>query len=325
MQVASRASPAAAAATSCSCLLYAGKFSGCFGVLLFLGVFLLAALVVLRQALSPGLVRAASIMLIFVAGLAGALLPWCLRSAESAPVLLGRGNALSAGVMLAAGFIHLLGDSAQELQPPPPPCAPDRAGGHRLEMSAEGYPVAMLLCTVGFMLTLILEELGHFLTRDQRVIVANASADSEMTAFDVPIEAGRRSRKGPVDRATEPVHHSSFSTKVVLAAALSFHSVMEGMALGAVPVDGVLQILLTILAHKSLAAFALGSTLLRGDADPSFGRFVAIGTAFASASPLGSLLAIWAEEVLTPTFAPVILALSAGTFICEYTVYAPPC
>ena len=94
---------------------------------------------------------------------------------------------------------------------------------------------------------------------------------------------------------------------------------MEGMALGAVPVDGVLQILLTILAHKSLAAFALGSTLLRGDAAPSFGRFVTIGTAFASASPLGSLLAIWAEEVLTPTFAPVILALSAGTFICEYT------
>ena len=32
--------------------------------------------------------------------------------------------------------------------------------------SDEPYPVAMLLCTVGFMCTLILEELGHYLIHD---------------------------------------------------------------------------------------------------------------------------------------------------------------
>jgi hypothetical protein len=62
---------------------------------------------------SVGAVRTVAIVLVFVAGLAGAFLPWRLRSSAR---MLARGNSLSAGVMLAAGLIHLLGDAASSRQ-----------------------------------------------------------------------------------------------------------------------------------------------------------------------------------------------------------------
>lgn len=67
-------------------------------------------------------------------------------------------------------------------------------------------------------------------------------------------------------------------------------------------------------AHKSLAGFALGTSLLRGGTSPT--RFVVVGGAFASASPCGALLSSAGAWLLgTTTFAPVVIGLSAGTFL----------
>lgn len=304
---------------------------------------LLLALVLLLglfpQALSPAMTRTLAILLVLVAGLTGALLPWWLRAASSDyHIWMARGNCLSAGVMFAAGVIHLLGDSTEQLAPLTP-CSPGLHGcnGQLLRnltcpatkgraKQPQNYPKAMLLCTLGFMLTFVIEEVGYWLNQCIQVEDSIAAVDdddtrslgSDSATTPTPVTVrGHMQQLQPVaaldlDAARRP---STMFTKLMLAAALSFHSIMEGMALGAVPSADVLEILLTILAHKSLAAFALGSTLLAGDDAPSPVRFVGVAVLFSIASPAGSVMAIWADTE-EPEFAPVVLALSSGTFIC---------
>ena len=228
---------------------------------------------------SVGAVRAVAILLVFVAGLGGAFLPWRLRSSAA---MLARGNSLSAGVMLAAGLIHLLGDASRELATPGSCGAAGKAGAAAQE-APEPYPLAMLLCSIGFIVTMVAEGAGHYWQRRGGAELVGASAAA-----------------GP---------------SLLLAAALGFHSVLEGLALGVVDDKSeILALLLTILAHKSLAGFALGTSLLRGGTPP--GRFIAVGGAFALASPCGAVMASMGKWLVdAAVFAPIVIGLSSGTFL----------
>jgi zinc transporter 1/2/3 len=55
----------------------------------------------------------------------------------------------------------------------------------------------------------------------------------------------------------------SFATAVLLAAALCIHSILEGIALGAQQnMRDTQDIMLAIAAHKGLAAYALGASIV---------------------------------------------------------------
>ena len=222
---------------------------------------------------STGTVRSVAILLVFLAGFGGALCPWWL---SSSPRLLARGNSLSAGVMLSAGLIHLAGDASRELAPEPT-CG---SGGGAAHQPVPEYPVAMLLCSTGFVLTLVAEGLSRHWS-------------------------SQGGGSGP-------------GSRLLLTTALSFHSVLEGIALGVVEEEGTLiSILVTILAHKSLAAFALGSSLLNGGTTP--GVFLAVAFGFASASPLGALLSAAGVDAVGEAarswMVPAAIGLSGGTFL----------
>ena len=73
--------------------------------------------------------------------------------------------------------------------------------------------------------------------------------------------------------------------------------------------DEITSILLAILAHKSLAAFALGNRILRSN--PPLPAYLAQTLAFALATPLGACLAL----VAPVSAAPALLGLSSGTFL----------
>lgn len=107
-------------------------------------------------------VRAVAILLVLAAGLLGAFMPWWLRSSAR---MLARGNSLSAGVMLSAGLIHMLGDASRELAPAWA-CAVNVNGINSSAPAAieppEAYPLAMLLCSVGFIVTMAAEGAGHY-------------------------------------------------------------------------------------------------------------------------------------------------------------------
>mmetsp|Transcript_1014 Transcript_1014/g.3430 ORF Transcript_1014/g.3430 Transcript_1014/m.3430 type:complete len:440 (+) Transcript_1014:100-1419(+) len=100
--------------------------------------------------------------------------------------------------------------------------------------------------------------------------------------------------------------------------ALCFHSVMEGLGMGSSEKERLLlPVMLAILAHKGLAAFALGCSLTQSDL-PSW-RFWAFVSIFASGTPIGCLVGMLSTRmggvVSKSTASGICIALSSGTFL----------
>ncbi len=154
------------------------------------------------------------------------------------------------------------------------------------------YPLASLICAGGFLLVLLIEK----------VIVGG---DEERLAAEA-------SRSGDA------------MLPYVLALVLSVHSLIAGMALGAESqLATSVALFIAIIAHKGVAAFALGVSLERGAVRRS--RSIGIVSLFSVMTPLGilagaglgALLSGRAEHWFEGTFD----ALAAGTFLYVAVVY----
>ena len=215
--------------------------------------------------------RIVAIVSIFAAGLGGAALPFAVSARW--PRLLGLLNAAAAGVFLAAALVHLLDDAEQN-------------GGLQRWSEVEGgryaFPWAPAFCLLGFLLLTLVGEVARALaegTADPGLLGASPQRQPE---GDVQSQgegdgdfARRRPRRG--SNHGEPLSPSSVEfggdryvetgegalTAVVVFAALSVHSVLAGLPLGA---EGegtsAYGLFIAIMAHKSLAAFALGSNFV---------------------------------------------------------------
>ncbi len=190
---------------------------------------------------------------------------------------LGWGNALAAGVFLGAAWIHML---------------PDAADGWR-ELGWD-YPMGYLLAACGFILMLLFE---HVLLPESAHEVVHAPSNERFAHLR---ENGR----------------SAFTAYAVLIA-LSAHSFMAGLALGAQPeLAGALVIFLAIMAHKSIGGFALGVSLVRNRMPTR--RAWSLLALFAAATPLGILVGAGVGEALDGRMRvaceAAFLALAAGSF-----------
>ena len=124
------------------------------------------------------------------------------------PKWLSRATSFGGGDFLGAGLLHLLPESSEVLD--------------------QDFPRANLLCCVGFLLVLGLEEM-------------------------LP----------QVESKRNTLSTSDASTSLALVAALSFHSLFDGLAIGSTTSNGQLKaVSIAILAHKPVSAFALGSILV---------------------------------------------------------------
>lgn len=83
----------------------------------------------------------------------------------------------------------------------------------------------------------------------------------------------------------------TFFTACFLGVALSIHSILEGLALGSQQtISDSKDIFIAIIAHKGLAAYALGATLV--DSCTSTLRFWSVISSFSLATPLGVIIGI---------------------------------
>ncbi|KAK9787611.1 hypothetical protein WJX73_010713 [Symbiochloris irregularis] len=106
----------------------------------------------------------------------------------------------------------------------------------------------------------------------------------------------------------------SFTTAVLMAVALCFHSILEGAAMGAQDnVVDTMHIFIAIAAHKGLAAYALGSSLV--DSQSEGHRFWTVIGSFAGATPLGILIGNLLASFGTGRAAASLSALASGTFL----------
>ena len=185
------------------------------------------------------------LLAILVAGALGAALPLLRRGSAPNDRILGWGNSFAAGVFLAAGLVHMLPD-ADEI------------------WASLGwlYPMAFALAAFAFIFMLLVE---HVLLPEQAHQEVHAPSGERFTRI-----------------AEHP--HDTLSVYAILTA-LSIHSLLAGLALGAQPeLSRVLVISLAIVAHKSAAGFALGVSLARSSLPPAQSwRLVAL---FATATPI---------------------------------------
>ncbi|PNW82918.1 hypothetical protein CHLRE_06g299600v5 [Chlamydomonas reinhardtii] len=106
----------------------------------------------------------------------------------------------------------------------------------------------------------------------------------------------------------------SFATAVLLAAALCIHSILEGMALGAqVSMRSTEDIMMAIAAHKGLAAYALGASIVESGASST--RFWTVIGLFAAATPLGILMGYGLSSSANSKPGAALSALASGTFL----------
>ncbi|KAI9909630.1 hypothetical protein PsorP6_014601 [Peronosclerospora sorghi] len=273
---------------------------------------------------SVAVFKLVSIVCIWLVGLVGGLLPVVLAlkpRSESSPVA-RLVNAFSGGVFLAGGFFHLLH------------AAIENPALRRWSTEDDGryaFPYAEMFCTVGFLGLLLVEQAAQArLTTSHAstyAYVAATSEDEDAREADATETSGTyveemddegqgltRVRVGD-KKAEHEAKAASFAVALVLFLALSFHSVLEGLGIGA-QTETAWSVFGAIVLHKGLAAFALGSGLVQS-AMPR-GHVVLHMVVFSFMSILGILLGwILAADASTEDSAAagICVALASGTFI----------
>lgn len=152
-----------------------------------------------------------------------------------------------------------------------------------------GYPMAFTLAGSAFALILLLEH----------VVVATGGTAHEATVVT-------------------SLHERPEVYPYALIVALSVHSILAGMALGAQDrLGNIMIIFAAIIAHKSSAAFALGVSFVRGGLDHALA--MRLMTAFTLTTPVGVVLGTAISGALDGRtelyFDSTFTALAAGTFV----------
>jgi zinc transporter 1/2/3 len=220
--------------------------------------------------------------LLATALLCGALPLWRRDDGDAASQrLLEWGNAFAAGIFLGAGFVHMLPEAS--------------AAWTQLGWQ---YPIATLLAAAAIVFMLLFE---HVLPPEHAHHAMHAPSSDRFRAH-------AHHRGAP--------HADPPGAVYAILIALSIHSLLEGLALGAQrELRSALVIFVAILAHKSMEGFALGVSLARAALPPA--RANSLLALFAAATPIGIVAGATVgalEGPLRLACEAAFLSLAAGTF-----------
>ncbi|RZC93668.1 hypothetical protein C5167_007709 [Papaver somniferum] len=215
--------------------------------------------------------------------------PYFLRWNETFLLL---GTQFAGGIFLATSLLHFLSDSNETFE----------------DLTENHYPFAYMLASFGYIFTMLCDCIILYVT--QR---SHSSGDAKI---EVDVEEQERNRIAPsahLQPAEVLFRSSSFSDTVLLIAALCFHSVFEGIAIGVADNKAdAWRSLWTISLHKVFAAIAMGIALLRLLPDRPFLATIAYSFAFAISSPIGVGIGIGIDATTQGKVADWIYAISMG-------------
>uniref|UniRef100_K3WWH9 Zinc/iron permease n=1 Tax=Globisporangium ultimum (strain ATCC 200006 / CBS 805.95 / DAOM BR144) TaxID=431595 RepID=K3WWH9_GLOUD len=289
-----------------------------------------------------------SIAAIWLVGLIGGLVPALLASKKQhstrTKYVLSVLNAFSGGVFLAGGFFHLLHSAVEN---------PALQKWSTIDDGRYEFPYAEMFCTLGFLGLLLLEQgahaqMGSHEASSKAAAYVPARHDDDLDeeygsrgdASDTYVEeedeeddeenALRGFATSSKVRSPSSHHHSghshghshlgpapagsSLAVAIVLFIALSFHSVLEGLGIGA-QTSSAWGVFLAIVVHKGLAAFALGSGLVQSSLKTS--HVILYMVVFSFMSIIGIIIGwiIAADSSEDSAAAGICVALASGTFI----------
>lgn len=283
-----------------------------------------------------------SLVSIWLVGLGGGLVPALLATRKQHSPLVQYAlsvlNAFSGGVFLAGGFFHLLHSAIEN--PALQKWSTDDDGRY-------AFPYAEMFCTLGFLGLLVLEQAAHVRMHQQHhgqrgspsptadlEMERDFMRDSDVTATtedyhedadDAEHDAFVGSKRSTAKPHTSHGHAhlggletggsgNSPAVALVLFLALSFHSVLEGLGIGA-QTTSAWGVFLAIVLHKGLAAFALGSGLAQSSLPST--HVIAYMVLFSFMSIIGIIVGwiVAADESEDAAAAGICVALASGTFI----------
>lgn len=230
-----------------------------------------------------------SALLFLVLGLVGGFLP--LKISKLSQVAMHVAYAFAGGILAAVAVVHMLGDASGDLEDAGTAFAkffpfvdPDDAD----------FPLGNALFLIGFFLICSIEALLH------HKLGAHAYDHSGHGEDQLMAKEGGGANAG------------GWATLV----GLSIHSVVEGVAAGAV--DDATQaafVVLAIAVHKGFAAFANGSVNLPLVDRGQRGLWIALVVWFGISGPLGMIVGLVLSADLDGTGTAIVTALAAGTLL----------
>ncbi|RLN58246.1 hypothetical protein BBJ29_006924 [Phytophthora kernoviae] len=248
-----------------------------------------------------------SIVCIWVVGLAGGLIPALLASKEGHSPILSILSAFSGGVFLAGGFFHLLHSAIENP-------ALRFLGLLLLEQAAQAKMNSSSDTNTQNYLPAKTED-------DEELHGATESDDTYTEDLDeeeglASVSNIRRSHAGHshLGGVGDQADAGSLAVAMVLFIALSFHSVLEGLGIGA-QTETAWGVFMAIVMHKGLAAFALGSGLVQSAMPVA--QVTLYMVVFSFMSIIGIIIGwiIAADSSEDSAAAGICVALASGTFI----------
>ncbi|KAI9980200.1 hypothetical protein PInf_026685 [Phytophthora infestans] len=268
-----------------------------------------------------------SIVCIWVVGLVGGLTPACLASRHDKSPTLSILSAFSGGVFLAGGFFHLLHSAIEN---------PALRKWSTEDEGRYDFPYAEMFCTLGFLALLLLEQAAQAKmdanneAAAQSYMPAKSEDEEELhgatESDDTYLEDLDEEEQGLASNVRRSSGHSHFggahkepeagsmAVAMVLFIALSFHSVLEGLGIGA-QTETAWGVFMAIIMHKGLAAFALGSGLLQSAMPATHVMLYMVVFSFMSIIGIIVGWIIAADSSEDSAAAGICVALASGTFI----------
>ena len=243
-------------------------------------------------------------------------------------------NLFAGAVFLSAALLHLIPEATEGYQN----YVMNRSAANADDSSGGGgggtndtvgdYPLPCLFVLLGFWIVMAVEQLAVQYA-DKVKSVSSSSFDqstigellitSDGDDAVVDAERGARNDSAPGHHRHHHPHHAdpleaATSGGYVVLAALSVHSLLEGIGLGSQQsIASASTVAIAIIIHKGIAAFALGLRL--APIKTSWHRLVVCMAVFSAASPFGIVIGMIAQSNGSDLLLSSINGLSAGTFL----------
>ncbi|PUZ40695.1 hypothetical protein GQ55_9G444900 [Panicum hallii var. hallii] len=243
---------------------------------------------------------------VFAGTLLGGVSPYFMRWNEA---FLALGTQFAGGVFLGTALMHFLSDA-------------DETFGDLLPDS--GYPWAFMLACAGYVVTTLADVvISHVVSRGRTAPGSQGGGGGDGAGLEegkVSTTNGTSSEPQPAiahgsDHSVASMlrNASTLGDSVLLIAALCFHSVFEGIAIGVAETKAdAWKALWTISLHKIFAAIAMGIALLRMLPNRPLLSCFAYAFAFAISSPIGVGIGIVIDATTQGRVADWIFAVSMG-------------
>ncbi|KAL0306264.1 UNVERIFIED_CONTAM: Zinc transporter 2 [Sesamum radiatum] len=253
------------------------------------------------------LVKIWCLILVFVGTFAGGMSPYFMKWNEGFLIL---GTQFAGGVFLGTALMHFLSDSNETFG----------------DLTSKQYPFAFMLASAGYLLTMLADCVVSYVYGKRAHDSANGDVELQANARTAAGNGNRLHSDSKLQENATERHFTksslataaSLGDSVLLIAALCFHSVFEGIAIGVAETEAdAWRALWTVCLHKIFAAIAMGIALLRMIPDRPLLSCAAYAFAFAISSPAGIAIGIVIDATTQGSVADWIFAISMG-LACGY-------